>query len=66
VGNLAALDDEGRVQLLGLNNRSFLVPDDAPESLPVGDTFLGRHRSLQTVKIGFNYLFNVGPVSAKY
>jgi outer membrane immunogenic protein len=51
---------------LGLNNRSFLVPDDAPESLPVGDTFLGRHRSLQTVRIGFNYLFNVGPVTAKY
>jgi hypothetical protein len=51
---------------LGLNNRSFLIPDDAPSSFPVGDTLLGPHRSLQTVKIGFNYLINMGPVSAKY
>jgi outer membrane immunogenic protein len=37
---------------LGLNNRAFVIP-------VVGDTFT-EHRNVQTVKVGFNYLFNWG------
>jgi outer membrane immunogenic protein len=52
---------------LGLNNRNFLVQDtdNAPFPRLVGDTFLGSHRNLQMLKIGFNYLFT-GPVVAKF
>jgi outer membrane immunogenic protein len=43
---------------LGLSNRTFTVPVGAP--FLVGDTFTNRSRNIQTVKVGFNYLFNTG------
>jgi outer membrane immunogenic protein len=43
---------------LGLGSRSFVVPAGAP--FLVGDVFTNRNRNIQTVKVGFNYLFNTG------
>jgi len=50
---------------LGLGNRTFFIPATAP--FLAGDTFTSNNRNVQTVKVGFNYLFNWGaPVAARY
>ena len=45
-------------EILNVGNRTFTVPIGAP--FLVGDTFTGT-RTIQLVKVGFNYLFNWGP-----
>ena len=52
-------------EILNVGNRTFTVPTGAP--FLVGDTFTGT-RTIQLVKVGFNYLFNWGPgtVTASY
>ena len=42
-------------EILNVGNRTFTVPTGAP--FLVGDTFTG-NRTIQLVKVGFNYLFN--------
>src|SRR5579871_6562136 len=49
---------------LGLGNRTFVVPGGAP--FLAGDTFTSNNRNIQTVKIGFNYLFNWGAPASRY
>jgi outer membrane immunogenic protein len=50
---------------LTLSNRSFVMPAAAP--FLAGDTFTRNNFDVQTVKAGFNYLFNWGgPVVARY
>jgi outer membrane immunogenic protein len=52
---------------VGLGSRSFTIPVGAPLSPSlIGDTFPGS-RSVQEVKVGFNYLFHWGaPLAAPY
>jgi outer membrane immunogenic protein len=42
----------------GLGSRTFAVPAGA--AFLAGDTFTASHRNVQTLKVGFNYLFNWG------
>jgi outer membrane immunogenic protein len=48
---------------LGLSNWSYTVPAAAP--FLAGDTITATNRNIQTVKLGFNFLFN-RPVSSRY
>jgi outer membrane immunogenic protein len=48
---------------LSLGSRNFVVPAGAP--FLVGDTFTS-HRSVDTLKVGFNYLFNAGGYGGRY
>jgi outer membrane immunogenic protein len=51
---------------LHLNNRTFTIPAGAPfPPALIGDTFTGNN-NVQTLTIGFNYLFNWAPVPARY
>jgi outer membrane immunogenic protein len=43
---------------LGLDDRTFTVPAGSP--FLAGDTFTQRNRNVQMVKVGINYLFNLG------
>src|SRR5262249_50979844 len=54
---------------LGLSNQRFVFPTISTptpfEASFAGDTFTA-HRSLQTIKVGFNYLFNWGGPARGY
>jgi outer membrane immunogenic protein len=69
VGFEYALTNNWTVKLeydfLGLGSRTFVIPHTAP--ILAGDTITSNNRNVQTVKVGFNYLFNWGaPVAARY
>jgi outer membrane immunogenic protein len=49
---------------LGVGNRTFVVPVGSP--FLAGDTFTSRSRNVQEFKVGFNYLFNMGPAGPRY
>jgi outer membrane immunogenic protein len=69
VGFEYALTNNWTVKLeydfLGLGSRTFVVPPTAP--ILAGDVITSNNRNVQTVKVGFNYLFNWGaPVGGRY